>query len=515
MPKLERYYTKDHSQEEALDRLELNDQLSLSVYLRRKTAIGVYEHLGGSDLPLNYDEFERRFGAEESEVDEVAKYLAQNGFTVQEIDLGRRRLVATGSVDSVVKAFGTRLRRYRSQSGEIFNAPENELSLPQELRPLIVDILGLDSSAQAKTNIKPATSGAVSYTPLQVAQAYSYPTNLTGKGVGVALIELGGGFREADISSYFASLGLAPPTVVAIGVDGGSNSPSTPNGPDGEVMLDIEVVGAIAPEAKIAVYFAPNTNQGFIDAVSQAAHDKSIAPSVISISWGGPENTWPQSSITLMAQVIEEATALGVTVTVAAGDNGSSDGETDGLAHVDFPASAPYALACGGTTLELNGSGQILSEVTWNDLASGGGATGGGISAVFPVPSYQSSIDLPLSTNPQAGPGRGVPDVAGNADPNTGYQVLVDGSSLVFGGTSAVAPLIGGLVARLVERSGKGLGFWHPFLYAIEEKTLSTTSPAFYDIVSGSNGAYSASVGWDACTGLGSPNASVIASLMR
>ncbi len=514
MPKFERYYTKDHSHEEALDRVEFNEQISLSIYLRRKTGTGIYEYLDGVDLPLDYGEFQQRFGAEETDANEVTKYLTQNGFTIQEIDLGRRRIVATGSVESVFSAFGVRLRRYRARSGEIFNAPEEELNLPEELRPMVVDILGLDSSAQARTNIKPATTGTVSYTPLQVAQAYSYPPNLTGKGVGIALIELGGGFRDSDISSYFASLGLTPPSVVAVSVDGGSNSPSTPNGPDGEVMLDIEVAGAIAPGSKIGVYFAPNTNQGFIDAVSQAAHDTAIAPSVISISWGGPENTWPQSSITSMAQVIEEATVLGVTVTVAAGDNGSSDGETDGLAHVDFPASAPYALACGGTTLELDGSGQILSEITWNDLATGGGATGGGISAVFPVPSYQSSISLPPSINPQTGPGRGVPDVAGNADPNTGYQVLVDGSSLVFGGTSAVAPLIGGLVARLVERSGKGLGFWHPFLYSVEEKTISTATPAFYDITSGNNGGYFASAGWDACTGLGSPNASAIVSLM-
>ncbi len=514
MTESERYFTKDHSQEEALDRVDLENPVSISVYLRRNPIHATTGDIGGENVVLSRDEFKERFGASELDANLVAEFLRQSGFVIEEIDLGRRRVMAIGSADNVFRAFGVRLRNYRTRGGEHFRAPEEELNLPEGIRALIVDVLGLDTSAQAKTNLRSATAGRVSYTPLQVAQAYSYPPNLTGKGVGIALIELGGGFRDSDISTYFRSLGLAPPTVEAISVDGGTNSPSTPNGPDGEVMLDIEVVGAIAPGAKIGVYFAPNTNQGFIDAVSQAAHDKTIAPSVISISWGGPENTWPRSSISLMAQVIEEATVMGATVTVAAGDNGSSDGETDGLAHVDFPASAPYALACGGTTLQLNSSGQIRSEVTWNDLGNAGGATGGGISSIFAVPSYQSSIKLPPSANPQGGPGRGVPDVAGNADPNTGYQVLVDGSQLVFGGTSAVAPLIGGLVARLVERSGKGLGFWNPFLYSLEEKTLSTSAPAFYDITSGNNGAYSAGVGWDACTGLGSPNAMVIASAM-
>jgi kumamolisin len=281
-------------------------------------------------------------------------------------------------------------------------------------------------------------------------------------------------------------------------VDGGSNTPGTVNGPDGEVMLDIEVSGSVAPGAVIAVYFAPNTDQGFIDAVTSAVHDATHRPSVLSISWGSAENTWTAQAMNQMEQAFTAAAAMGVTVTVAAGDNGSSDGATDGLQHADFPASAPHALGCGGTRLEISG-GVISSETVWND-GPGQGAGGGGISDVFPLPAYQAGAAVPPSANPGARVGRGVPDVCGDADPDTGYTVRVDGQTLPIGGTSAVAPLWAGLVALLNQGLGHPVGFLQPFLYS------AAGTAALHDIVTGSNGAYSAGRGWDACTGLGSPD---------
>ncbi len=276
-------------------------------------------------------------------------------------------------------------------------------------------------------------------------------------------------------------------------------------------MLDIEVVGSIAPGANIAVYFAPNTDQGFIDAITDAVHDTTRKPSVISISWGGPEDGWTQQSQTAMNAALQDAATLGVTVTVAAGDNGSSDGDTDGKLHVDFPASSPYALACGGTT--LNGSGStISSETVWNETANNEGATGGGVSTVFALPSYQSSANVPVQ--PEANfAGRGVPDVAGDADPSTGYQVIVSGQSIVVGGTSAVAPLWAALVALLNQQLGTPVGFLNPKLYPLGESV-------FHDITSGNNddsglGYYSAGPGWDACTGLGSPNGTALLNALK
>ena len=242
--------------------------------------------------------------------------------------------------------------------------------------------------------------------------------------------------------------------MVAVSVDHGENAPTgDANGPDGEVMLDIEVVGAIAPPANIAVYFAPNTDAGFLDAITTAIHDTTNKPSVISISWGGPESTWTAQAMTAMDEAFQAAATLGITVCVASGDNGSSDGVDDGGDHVDFPSSSPYALACGGTSLQASGS-SISSETVWNDGASGG-ASGGGISSVLCAAQLAGGPEAPPTQGESVALNkRGVPDVAGDADPETGYDVRIDGTDTVIGGTSAVAPLWAGLIARINQVSG-------------------------------------------------------------
>jgi kumamolisin len=282
--------------------------------------------------------------------------------------------------------------------------------------------------------------------------------------------------------------------VTAVGVAGGQNQPG--GDADGEVMLDIEVLGALAPAAAILVYFAPNTDRGFYEAISQAAHDTARRPSVISISWGAPEDSWSAASRAALNSALEDAAALGLSVTVACGDNGSGDGESDNQPHVDFPASSPYALACGGTRLTAV-NGVISAEVVWNESSAGEGATGGGVSSTYTLPPWQQGAGVPAG--PAGAAGRGVPDVAANADPMTGYQVLVDGQAQVIGGTSAVAPLWAALLARCNQKLGRSVGDVHAALYQLG-------TPVFRDITSGNNGAYQAGPGWDACTGLGSPN---------
>jgi kumamolisin len=268
-------------------------------------------------------------------------------------------------------------------------------------------------------------------------------------------------------------------------------------------MLDIEVAAAVAPGAKIAVYFAPNTDQGFIDAITTAIHDKTNNPSVLSISWGSPESTWTQQSMVALDAACQSAAALGISITVAAGDNGSTDGATGN--NVDFPASSPHVLACGGTKLDANGA-TIVSEIVWNELASNEGATGGGVSNVFPLPAWQANSNVPAPQ--QSAGGRGVPDVAGDADPATGYSIRVDGGSTVVGGTSAVAPLWAGLIAVANQQLGTKVGFIQPAIYAAK------AAGAFNDITAGTNGAFSAEPGWDACTGLGSPLAERLIPLL-
>ena len=300
------------------------------------------------------------------------------------------------------------------------------------------------------------------------------------------------------------------PSVTAASVDGAANAPGQdPNGADGEVLLDIEVAGAVAPGAAQVVYFAPNTDQGFVDGVTSAVH-ASPTPTAISISWGQSEDTWTAQGRTALDQAMADAAALGITVCVAAGDNGSGDAQTDGAVHADFPASSPHALACGGTSLRGNAStGVISSETVWND-GPGQGSTGGGVSDTFPLPSWQASAGVPARAGAGTGTaaGRGVPDVAGCADPATGYQVRVDGQSTVVGGTSAVAPLWAALVCRLAQATGRPFGLIQPLLYP--GASAGNTAAGFRDITSGNNGAYAAGPGWDACTGLGSPEGTAL-----
>jgi kumamolisin len=455
---------------------------------------------------VSREEYTARYGADPADVQAVLAFAGHFGLAMSNLNLGARSVTLSGTCADFANAFQVKLARYHYRGGS-YRGRTGAVNIPHELSGIVVAVHGLDNRPQAQTHFRiantSAAASAVSYTPLQIAAAYSFPTTGNGSGETIGIIELGGGYNPSDLSTYFSSLKISPaPNVVAISVDGAQNSPTgDTNGPDTEVGLDIEVTGSIAPGARIAVYFAPNTDAGFLDGINQAVMDTVNKPSVLSISWGGPESSWTAQSLQSFNTALQSAAAVGVTVCIACGDNGSTDGVTDGLDHVDFPASSPYSLACGGTTLELKGQ-SISSEVVWNDLSSGGGATGGGVSGTFPLPSYQANANVPPSTNPQGFIGRGVPDVTGDADPDTGYNVTVDGSSFVVGGTSAVAPLWAGLVALMNQSAGKSLGYLNPTLY----QNIGENVGAFHDITSGNNGDYSAGPGWDACSGWGSPD---------
>lgn len=464
----------------------------------------------GSEI-ISREEFAERYGADPADAERVEQFAGENDLTVIETDLGRRSVSLSGTVANISEAFATQMSVFQSPEG-FFRGRTGLLYVPSDLAPLVVGVFGLDERPQAKPHIRRLTAAIpkatnISFTPPAVAKLYGYPAGATGSGQTIGIIELGGGYRTADLQTYFKNLGIkTPPVVTAVGVDGGQNLPvGDPNSADGEVLLDIEIAGSIATQAKIAVYFAPNTDQGFLDAITTAVHDNLRKPSVISISWGGPESTWTAQSLTAFDQAFQDAGLLGVTVCCASGDNGSSDGVADGLAHVDFPASSPNVLACGGTNLKAS-RGKITSEVVWNQGTNG--ATGGGVSDTFPLPGYQTKANVPVSVNPTHFKGRGVPDVSGDADPATGYQIRVDGRNAVFGGTSAVAPLWAALIALLNQQHGKPRGFWNPALYAAATGSLR-------DITSGNNGGYSARAGWDACTGLGSPNGQGLGTVVK
>jgi kumamolisin len=407
-----------------------------------------------------------------------------------------------------------KLERFEHPGGT-FRSYSTPVHVPADLQPAVETVPGLSNCPVAKPHFQYRrkanvmtkafrTAAPQPLSPLEVAQLYDFPTGLDGTGQCIAIVELGGGFIRDDLQTYFDNLGFPLPEVVDVSVLGESKSPG--QDADGEVMLDIEVAGAVAPKAKIVVYFAPNTDQGFVQAITNAALDTVNQPSVISISWGAPESSWRKTARTAMNNALRDASLLGVTVTVAAGDNGLADGLGDGKVHVDFPASSPYTLACGGTRLEGSGS-TIASESVWNDEPNS--ATGGGISYAFPLPQYQAGAKVPKSINPRHFAGRGVPDVAGDADPDSGYKVRVDGSDTVIGGTSAVAPLWAGLIALINQRLGKPVGFPNPLLYS----TVASNG-GFHPITQGNNGAFKAGPGWNPCTGLGTPDGAKILSLL-
>jgi kumamolisin len=483
---------------ETVGPVDPDERIEMTVVLRRR-----------APLPpgrLTRAELAERHGADPADVALVRRAVEAAGAEVVAVDEPSRRVRVAGTVDVLTGLFGTALEQARTPGGSTARQRTGWLSVPSRLSAAVVAVLGLDDRPQARTRVVRAQAVEASFTPPELDRAYRLPAGTDGTGTTLAIVELGGGYRAADLRTYFAAIGVPEPRVRAIGVDGATNSPAgDPNSADGEVMLDIEVAGGLAPATDIAAYFAPNTDAGFLDAVSEAAH-ADPTPAAISISWGQSEQQWTAQARAAMDEAFADAVALGVTVTAAAGDDGSADNETDGRAHVDFPAASPNALGCGGTTLSVNPT----AERVWG--GAGQGATGGGVSATFGLPAYQAQAGVPGQAD-TGRRGRGVPDVAAVADPATGYQVRVDGQDVVLGGTSAVAPLWAALVCRLTQALGRPLAPLHPALYAAARPGASP--PGFRDVTTGSNGAYDAGPGWDPCTGLGTPDGTALLDALR
>ncbi|WP_051389195.1 S53 family peptidase [Arthrobacter sp. 35W] len=485
--------------------------IEATLVLRRQASPGA-EVFDGVLTPA---ELAARYGAAPADVALVQSTLAGLGAAVVSVDAASRRVKVAGSAALLGRIFGTDLQ-------EIPATPPQEpgpnyaqrhrsggLSIPVALDGVVTAVLGLDDRPQSRPlfRMAPAAQRRISYTPLELGRIYNFPPDLDGSGTTIALIELGGGFAQAELDTYFSSLGIKRAPVEAVGIDGAANLPEgNPNGADGEVLLDIEVAGALAPGARIVVYFAPNTDAGFLNAIATAAH-ATPTPAAISISWGLHEDGWTAQARTAMDEALADAALLGVSTSAAAGDDGSADQATDGGVHVDFPASSPHALACGGTRL-LASAGKVEAETVWNN-GVGAGATGGGVSGAFPLPTWQRRAGVPLL---RGRPGRGVPDVAAVADPQTGYRVLVDGVESVMGGTSAVSPLWSALLACLAQGAGRPFGLVQPKLYPAGGHPA--VQRGFRDVLAGSNGAYQAGPGWDPCTGLGVPDGAALRELL-
>src|SRR5580704_8438038 len=479
-----------------------------------------------SDQPLKDREYlsrealAARHGARAEDLDGIERFAQQHNLMVSRRNAAERTLVLTGALGDILSAFHADLHMFHHSSGT-YRGRRGEIFIPARFEHVITGIFGLDTRPMHKAPrrgkvLGSSQSGADGVVATEFAKRYNFPTEfqgtrLDGSGQCIAIIELGGGFSNADLQIFFQEAGLVRPNVVAVSVDGAVNRPTKTGPADGEVMLDIEVAGAVAPGATLAVYFAPNQGNGFLDAVNAAVHDAERNPSVISISWGGPEEPSNLQAIQAFHEVFVEAAALGVTICVAAGDHGTADLDGfhwDKQIHVDHPAVDDFVIGCGGTQADAQGQ-----DVVWNDgtpfgnIPGGGGwATGGGISQTVALPTYQTTANVPVSID-TGKPGRGVPHIAMSA---TNYFTRVQGSEGASGGTSAVAPLMASLIALLNQAKQKRVGFLNPFLYANVAKGIVHDVTSGTNAISGTVKGYNAGPGWDACTGLGTPDGTAI-----
>lgn len=340
-------------------------------------------------------------------------------------------------------------------------------------------------------------------TPRQMAEHYGFPVDqYNGKGQKVAILIFGSAITAQEIEADLKRFGINDDNITIKMVDDQVNPDPAVQSPV-EVHLDVETIGSICPEAEITIYYSRTNNTSYETYFNPAIADGN---KVISISFGAPEQEGNQN-----VDVFQKAAEAGITVCIASGDDGSRDRLNNGKANADFPASTPYALACGGTMTD--GAGQ---EVVWNLEAQNEGAGGGGVSGIFPVPAWQEKDAADIKNVDTGRPGRVTPDVAALAAPGDWIIVLDDGTQEEqLGGTSAVAPLMSAfftLVNQARAEAGKGaIGFVNDKLYG-----LSPRDTYFTDITEGNNKptpdypGYDAKVGFDACSGLGSPKGAAL-----
>ena len=522
--------------------------------------------ISGLYSTMSHAEFKDAFGSDRAELDAVAAFAQSYGIQVEDVHRSSGTVRLIGPISAFNSAFDITLNTVTTED-RTYITYSGEVSIPEELYDMIDHVMGLDTFAEMKHNAvidaigdNARVSDVPSYsylTPMQVANAYSMPSS-TGSGVCVGIVELGGGYTQTDLTQTFTTGGnTAPnngtpypgygfskaPTVSNYSYQGAVNSPADQSGASIEVMLDIAVVGGIVPSASIVMYWAPNTDSGFSGVFNAAINDTVNRPSVLSLSWGGPDWLYSDATVAAFEAAFQSAVVLGVTITAATGDYGSESYTGDETLTVQYPSTSPYVLACGGTSLILNNNGTIYSEITWNqgDAGTAGGVSGVGPSAVPPgytkkhiaVPSWQSGCNSQLwQVTPgavSALTGRGIPDVSANAFGGSGYQFWYSvpsggggvGSFLVSaGGTSAAAPLWAGLIARFNQLTGRRQGFVNAWVYANRN--------AFYYIGDLGNNACTAldppgyrgyyapsNQTWNACTGVGTPNATAIFRLIN
>ncbi len=494
--------------------------MEVTLKLRRKTKLP--ELTARPAQAMDRAKFAATYGA--SAEDYAAAMAALTPFGITEVtrNPAARSLRVKGTVAQMEAAFQVKLIEYAHERGN-FRGHTGAPSIPGAAKDVVEYVTGLDTRrvgrrrrppidvAAKRRQVNGSTNGL--FTGATLAKHYNFPqVDCTGQCVGI--LEFGGGYFPADLQQFCRLTGVTAPQVHPISTDG--TATNAKDGAEGEVMLDVEVAAAACPGATIALYFAEFTEQGWITVFDAAVHDSHNNPAVLSISWGAPEDdtsTWSAQTVQQINETMQEAAMLGVTICVAAGDDGSSDADLDGHAHVDFPSSSPFALAVGGTTVVQGGA---KPDVVWFEgdglRADNGGSTGGGGSVIFAAPAWQQSVAV-RPVNPNVAPGRTIPDLSANADWNASpYLLIVDGGSQPNGGTSAAAPLVASLVTRInAARGGSNrIGWLTPLLYQADGAG-TVGSKGCTDVTSGGNntatvGGFTAAPGFDGASGWGVPN---------
>ena len=520
-----------------------NQWLELTLGVRRSKDLPDLSALD-NELPskrkyMTHEELEKNYGSDPAAIAKIEAFAEAHHLVVLRSDAGSARLTLGGTVADVSGAFGVKMFDYSHPTLGDFHARTGPVSVPDELGDAITGVFGFNNHRilRRKHQFKNAKKASTStgshpwFVPTELGPVYNFP-QADAKDQCIGLLEFGGGVEDSDLTTYFAKIGQPKPNVQVIALDGVSTDPSADPDSTGEVMLDIEVVGALAGGAKVAVYFSTFDEKGLIDALSAVISDKTNKPSVVSVSWGWDENQpfnngilWSPAAIDHVNHSMLAAAQLGITVCVSTGDDGSEAQVKDGHAHVNFPATSPYVLAVGGTSLHVKQTSKGLTHITetvWND--GPGSGTGGGVSDITPIPAWQKGI-VPPSINPGHFAGRGIPDVAANADPSTGYFVMSGGQFGIVGGTSASAPLWGSLITRINALIGSRAGNFNALLYSkfgpASAAPGGPTSP-LRDIVTGNNdtdklldGQFAAGKGWDGCTGWGVPNGTNLLAALK
>jgi kumamolisin len=513
----------------ATGRANANAVIDVSIKLRRKKELPVLTTR--PNTVMSREQLRDTFGASQADVDKVVQTLGPFGLSVVHVNLGSRTIRLRGTISTMESAFQVKLFNYSHANGS-YRGRVGNVQIPVELQDIVQGVFGLDNRQVARrrrqpirdhSNARLASVSSAWYIPSQLATHYNFPAG-DGSGQTVGLLEFGGGYFPSDLQQFCTLANIpTPPTVTPVSTDG--TATNAKDGAEGEVMLDIEVVAGVCPKANIVVYFANWSEQGWITILDAAVQDQTNNPGVLSVSWGSPEDTdiWTDQAMEQINQTLQDAAMIGVTVCVAAGDDGSSDAVSDGQAHVDFPSSSPFALAVGGTTIPSQSSQQ--PDIVWFEgdglRADNGGSTGGGVSAVFPRPTWQGGVTI-QSVNPGAIDGRCVPDLAANADWNASpYLLVVDGQSQPNGGTSAASPLVASLLTLINagNASGKRVGYITPLLYQSSTGGAGAGAAGCIDVQSGNNdtataGGYSAGPGYDAASGWGTPNGVTLAQVL-